>query len=65
MLSPQNQNMKVYIRYLIKYCQKHNMKAILDGLSFLTIIFEETKNHSTVTCARSVLSTLIKPVNRA
>lgn len=48
-------NHKTKILEFIKHCQKHNINyvtaSVLDGIYFLTTIFEnKNKNHAIVTC---------------
>lgn len=57
----------VYIKKWMNFCLDNNIDyihaSVYDGLKFLTHIFQNDKKFATVSCARSVLSTLIKPVN--
>lgn len=61
------QKCDIYIKQWLKYRKNHkiiHLKAtFLNGLNFLIALFEEYKNYFSVACTRSVLSTLIKPIN--
>lgn len=61
------QKCDIYKKQWLKYRKNHkiiHLKAtFLNGLNFLIALFEEYKNYFSVACARSVLSTLIKPIN--